>query len=114
MNRKISTAIATFALFGLSGCNLIKAVNQVIPAEGPPVSVDYSDHAVEGVIRPGLVAPAAPACEGAFVRDVDGNVLIEGVDTPVPCPTPTPVAYQCVSGSPEGAIVEGAGSIICP
>lgn len=86
MNRKLTLIAITAGLLSLSACNVVQVV-------------DYTDRVVEGDVRPvdsSLLAPGDAECEGAN------------------CPTPPPVSYPCVSGSPEGAIVEGAGSVICP
>lgn len=93
MNRKIRTTIEiAFALLALSACNLVDVVNQVVPSD-TPTEVNYSDRAVGVEGAPPFVSVG---CEGAT------------------CPTPPVATYACVSGQPESAIVEGAGSVICP
>lgn len=92
MNRQITTVIGlTAAILSLSACNVVDVAHY-----NPSVVVtDVRPGAGHGDIE-GRVALAPAPCEGSA------------------CPTPPPVFYPCVSGTPEGAITEGAGSHICP
>lgn len=98
MNRQLAIAAIALSLTSLSACKL-NDVNRLIPN-------DYAGTTVVAHVRPGVQATTAPT-EGFTPAAV---ITCEGVN----CPTPPPVFYPCVSGTPEGAITEGAGSHICP
>lgn len=89
--------LSVAVLFVLSGCDVVEVFDVVSDSPIVDVGADPSP------------APASMVfCEGAFVRDADGVIVVEGADgRPVPCPTPSSPPVAC-----EGAVLRDADGVI--